>query len=50
MRSPRRWVQELDLLGHQQGTEFRSETLDEIFVREHSGPVGATIGVIIEFP
>src|SRR5215472_1828130 len=43
MRSPRRWVQELDLLGHQQGTEFRSETLDKIFVRRpfHRPPPGS---------
>ena len=50
MRSPRRWVQELYLLGHYQGAELRGEAFDEILVREHSGPMRATVGVIIEFP
>src|ERR1700739_315443 len=50
MRSPRRWVQELYLLGHQQGAEFRGEAFDEIFVGRHTCPMRATVGVIIEFP
>jgi hypothetical protein len=50
MRSPRRWVQELYLLGHQQGAEFRGEALDEILVRKHSRPMRATVGVIFELP
>jgi hypothetical protein len=37
-------------LGHQQGAEFRGETLDKILVREHSSPMRATVGVIIELP
>ena len=50
MRSPRRWMEELYLLGHHQGTKFRSEAFDEIPVREHSGPMRSTVGVVIEFP
>jgi hypothetical protein len=50
MRSPRRCVEELYLLGHQQGAEFRGEALDEIFVCVHGCPMRATVGVIIEFP
>jgi len=50
MRSPRRWAQELYLLGHQQGAEFRGEAFDEILIRKHSGPMCATVGVVIEFP
>jgi hypothetical protein len=30
--------------------KFRSEAFDEILVREHSGPMRATVGVVIEFP
>jgi len=42
MRSPRRWVQELYLLGHQQGAELRGKALDEILVREHGSPMRPT--------
>src|ERR1700747_3153607 len=50
MRSPRRCLGELYLLGHQQGAELRGESLDEIFVGRHTRPMRATVGVIIEFP
>jgi len=50
MRSPRRCQKELHLLGHQQGSELRGETFDKIPVCIHSGPMRATVGVIIEFP
>ena len=50
MRSPRRWVEELYLLGHEQGAELRGESFDEIFVRVYAGPMRATVGVIIELP
>jgi hypothetical protein len=50
VRSPRPWVQELYLLGHQQGAELRGEALDKILVRVHGCPMCATLGVIIEFP
>src|SRR5215469_11107366 len=50
MRSPRRWVEELYLLGHQQGAEFRGEAFDEILVRVHGCPMSTTVGVIIELP
>src|SRR5215471_5337173 len=50
MRSPRRWVQELYFLGHQQRAKFRGEAFDEIFVCVHGCPMRATVGVIIEFP
>ena len=43
-------MEQLYLLGHQQGTELRGESLDEILGCEHSGPMDATVGVIIEFP
>jgi hypothetical protein len=32
MRSPWRWMEELYLLGHQQGAEFQREAFDEILV------------------
>jgi hypothetical protein len=50
MRSPRRWVQELHLLGHYKGAELRGEAFDEILVREHGCPMRASVGVIIELP
>jgi hypothetical protein len=50
MRSPWRCLEELDLLGHQQGPELRGETFDKIPVCVHSGPMCATVGVIIELP
>src|SRR5262245_8793281 len=50
MRSPRRRRQQLDLMGDEQWAEFRGETLDEILVGEHRGPVRATVGIIIELP
>jgi hypothetical protein len=30
--------------------ELRGEAFDEIFVRVYAGPMGATVGVIIELP
>src|ERR1700758_3507457 len=36
MRSPRRYVKDLHILGHQQGLELRGEAVDEILVRKHS--------------
>ena len=36
MRSPRRCLEELYFLGHQQGAELRGEAVDEILVRKHS--------------
>jgi hypothetical protein len=50
MRSPRRCLEQLYLLGHEQRAELRGEAFDEILVREHSGPMRSTVGVIIEFP
>jgi hypothetical protein len=41
-------MQELYLLGHQQGADLRGEAFDEILVRKHSGPMCAPVGVIIE--
>ena len=50
MRSPRCWVEQLYLLGQQQGAELRGEAFDEILVRVHAGPMRSPVGVIIEFP
>src|SRR5215472_2374707 len=50
MRSPRRCVEELYLLGHQQRAELRGEAFDEILVRVDGCPMCATVGVIIELP
>src|ERR1700751_3918154 len=50
MRSPWRWVQELYLLGHQQGPELRGKAFGEIFVGRQTCPMCATVGIIVELP
>jgi hypothetical protein len=43
-------MEELYLLGHQQGAKFRGEALNEILVCEHGCPMRSTVGIIIELP
>src|SRR5204863_8619909 len=50
MRPPGRCLEELYLLGHEQRTELGGEAFDEILVREHAGPMRASVGIVIEFP
>src|SRR4051794_32986742 len=50
MWSPRRGLQQLYLLGHQQRPELGCKAFDEIRVRIHCRPMSAAIGVVIEFP
>src|SRR5579863_9766658 len=50
VRAPGRGFQKLYLLGHHERAEFCGETLDEILVREHRGPMRPAIGVVLEFP
>ena len=50
MRPPRRGLEQLDLLGHQQWPELRGEPLDEILICVHGCPMGSPAGVVIEFP
>jgi hypothetical protein len=40
-------MEQLYLLGHQQGAEFRGESFDEILIREDSGPMRSTVSIII---
>src|SRR6266404_4922935 len=41
MRPPRRGLEQLDLLGHQQWPELRGEPLDEILICVHGCPMGS---------
>src|SRR3954471_1560990 len=50
VRSPRRSLQQLYLLGHQQRPEPGREAFDEILVRIHRRPMGPAIRVVIELP
>jgi hypothetical protein len=50
MRPPRRRLEQLDLLSHKQGPKLRRKHFDELLIREHGGPMGAPVSVIIEFP
>jgi hypothetical protein len=50
MRSPRRSLEQLDLLGHQQRPEFRGETLYEILVRVDRHPMHPPVSVVVELP
>ena len=40
-------MEQLYLLDHQQGAEFRGKSFDEILIREDSGPMRSTVSIII---
>lgn len=48
--TPRRGLKQLDLVGHYQWPELRSETLNEVLVRKHACRVRAQDGVVLELP
>src|SRR5579885_1652167 len=50
MRAPRRGVQQLDFLRHQQRPKLRGKTFDEVAVRVHCLPMPAAVRVVLEFP
>src|SRR5271166_542854 len=50
MRAPRRGLEQLDLLRHQQRTKLRSEALYEILVRIECRPMCAPVGVVLKLP
>src|SRR5271155_415499 len=50
MRPPRRSLEQLHLLGHQQRPELRGEALNEILVRVYRCPMRAAVSVVVELP
>src|SRR5271163_4074002 len=50
MRPPRRSLEQLHLLGHQQRPELRGEALNKILVRVHRCPMRAAVVIVVELP